>query len=82
MSSAPHWQPGAANFSIFWHFAMLVLFIMQLAHQHRIFIQGRFVSWAPHWQPGAANFSGVPWRFANAPVVLPGYSDALLVRGV
>lgn len=43
-------------------------------------IQGRFVSWAPHWQPGAANFSGVAWRFANAPVALPGHSDALLVR--
>ena len=42
-------------------------------------IQGRFVSWAPHWQPGAQNFSGVPWRFNNAPVQLPGHYDGLLV---
>jgi hypothetical protein len=42
-------------------------------------LQGRFVSWAPHWQPGALNFTGVPWRFNNAPVQLPGHYDGLLV---
>lgn len=51
-----------------------------LTGQHGdVSLQGRFVSWAPHWQPGAQNFSGVPWRFNNAPVQLPGHYDGLLV---